>query len=126
MVTRNRTARRGKLLKASAMVLNEGAKILALQYELFYAVCDTCRVKTVNSSTPSFPSQELIVWYFFLLPDWSLEIVDLCEEFRDRNVVGLDIAGDESMGEIPAMKEHIMAFQVSCPKANTVGRAPVE
>ena len=47
------------------------------------------------------------------LKDWSLEIVDLCEEFRNRNVVGLDIAGDESMGEIPAMKEHIMAFQVS-------------
>lgn len=44
-------------------------------------------------------------------PDWSLEIVDLCEEFRNRNVVGLDIAGDESMGEIPAIKEHIMAFQ---------------
>ena len=38
MVTRNRTALRGKLLKAYAMVLNEGAKILALQYELFYAV----------------------------------------------------------------------------------------
>ena len=45
--------------------------------------------------------------------DWSLDIVDLCEEFRNRNVVGLDIAGDESMGEIPAMKEHIMAFQVT-------------
>ena len=29
-------------------------------------------------------------------------------------MVGLDIAGDESMGEIPAIKEHIMAFQVSC------------
>ncbi|CAB4045252.1 Adenosine deaminase, partial [Paramuricea clavata] len=38
-------------------------------------------------------------------------MVDLCEEFRTRNVVGLDIAGDESMGEIPAIKEHIMAFQ---------------
>ena len=41
-----------------------------------------------------------------------MEVVNLCEEFRDRCVVGLDIAGDESMGEIPAIKEHIMAFQV--------------
>ncbi|XP_046864518.1 adenosine deaminase-like isoform X3 [Xenia sp. Carnegie-2017] len=45
-------------------------------------------------------------------PEWSLEIVDLCEEFRNRHVVGLDIAGDESMGEIPAMKEHVLAFRV--------------
>ncbi|XP_046864517.1 adenosine deaminase-like isoform X2 [Xenia sp. Carnegie-2017] len=44
-------------------------------------------------------------------PEWSLEIVDLCEEFRNRHVVGLDIAGDESMGEIPAMKEHVLAFR---------------
>ncbi|XP_028404296.1 adenosine deaminase-like [Dendronephthya gigantea] len=44
-------------------------------------------------------------------PDWSLEVVGLCEEFRNRNVVGLDIAGDESLGEIPAIKQHIMAFQ---------------
>lgn len=53
----------------------------------------------------------------FLSPtDWSLEIVDLCKEFRNHDVVGLDIAGDESMGEIPAIKEHIMAFQASWPQ----------
>ena len=46
------------------------------------------------------------------MPDWSLEIADLCDEFRDQNVVGIDLAGDESLGEIPAIKEHIMAFQV--------------
>lgn len=50
--------------------------------------------------------------YFSIYSEWSLEIVDLCEEFRNRHVVGLDIAGDESMGEIPAMKEHILAFLV--------------
>ena len=51
----------------------------------------------------------------FLSPpkaDWSHEVVDLCEEFRNRNVVGLDIAGDEGKGEVAAIKEHVKAFQV--------------
>lgn len=44
-------------------------------------------------------------------PEWSSEIVDLCDKFRNKNVVGIDLAGDESLGEIPAIKDHIVAFQ---------------
>ncbi|KAG8193011.1 hypothetical protein JTE90_028131 [Oedothorax gibbosus] len=31
-------------------------------------------------------------------PEWCDEIVDLCMEFRDYGVVGMDVAGDESIG----------------------------
>ena len=44
--------------------------------------------------------------------DWSLEIVSLCREFSRDGVVGIDLAGDESLGEIPAMKGHAIAFEV--------------
>lgn len=30
--------------------------------------------------------------------EWSNEIVDLCLEFRNYGVVGMDVAGDESIG----------------------------
>ena len=29
------------------------------------------------------------------MPEWSQEILDLCIQFRDHGVVGIDIAGDE-------------------------------
>ncbi|XP_020610606.1 adenosine deaminase-like isoform X2 [Orbicella faveolata] len=45
------------------------------------------------------------------MPDWSLEVVSLCQEFADDGVVGIDLAGDESLGEIPAMKGHVIAFK---------------
>lgn len=44
--------------------------------------------------------------------DWSLEIVELCQEFSNDGVVGMDLAGDEVLGEIPAMKGHVNAFKV--------------
>lgn len=44
-------------------------------------------------------------------PDWSSEILSLCQEFSKDGVVGIDLAGDESLGEIPAMKGHIQAFK---------------
>ncbi|KAL9962813.1 hypothetical protein ACROYT_G031956 [Oculina patagonica] len=44
-------------------------------------------------------------------PDWSLEILSLCQEFANDGVVGIDLAGDESLGEIPAMKGHVFAFK---------------
>lgn len=28
-------------------------------------------------------------------PDWSWDVLRLCEEYRDRGVVGIDMAGDE-------------------------------
>lgn len=33
-------------------------------------------------------------------PEWSKEILDLCIQFKDQGVVGIDIAGDEA-GEKP-------------------------
>lgn len=44
-------------------------------------------------------------------PDWSLEILELCQEFSNDGVVGMDLAGDEVLGEIPAMKGHVNAFK---------------
>ena len=44
--------------------------------------------------------------------EWSSEILSLCQEFSKDGVVGIDLAGDESLGEIPAMKGHIQAFKV--------------
>ena len=35
----------------------------------------------------------------FLTTDWSPEVLQLAEEFRDRGVVGIDIAGNEEMTE---------------------------
>ena len=49
-----------------------------------------------------------------LFLEWSLEILSLCKEFSSDGVVGIDLAGDEILGEIPAMKGHINAFKVCC------------
>lgn len=34
-----------------------------------------------------------------LLPEWSWDVLRLCEEYKDRGVVGIDIAGDEGSSE---------------------------
>lgn len=47
-----------------------------------------------------------------LFSEWSLEILSLCKEFSSDGVVGIDLAGDEIQGGIPAMKGHIKAFKV--------------
>ena len=53
----------------------------------------------------------IIIDFFF--PEWSLEILSLCQEFSNDGVVGIDLAGDETLlGENPAMKEHVNAFMV--------------
>ncbi|XP_014667619.1 PREDICTED: adenosine deaminase-like isoform X2 [Priapulus caudatus] len=41
-------------------------------------------------------------------PDWSSEVVYLCQEFRSKGVVGIDLAGDESQ---PTHPDHKKAFQ---------------
>ena len=52
-----------------------------------------------------------IIIFFF--PEWSLEILSLCQEFSNDGAVGIDLAGDETLlGENPAMKEHVNAFKV--------------
>ena len=53
---------------------------------------------------------------------WSLEILSLCKEFSSDGVVGIDLAGDEILGEIPAMKGHINAFKVCSQSQCTVRR----
>lgn len=37
-------------------------------------------------------------------PEWSNQILDLCIQFKDKGVVGIDIAGDEA-GEKPIEEE---------------------
>lgn len=53
-------------------------------------------------------------WIFtsFLSADWSSEILSLCQEFSKDGVVGMDLAGDDSLEKIPDMKGHVQAFKV--------------
>ncbi|CAK8697338.1 unnamed protein product [Clavelina lepadiformis] len=44
------------------------------------------------------------------LPDWSTEIAQFCNEFSDRGVVAIDIAGTGHEGQIP-IEKHVQAFQ---------------
>ena len=51
----------------------------------------------------------LHVCLFVCLPEWSSDIADLAIQYKDRGVVGVDIAGDE----LAAMdQKHIDAFKV--------------
>ena len=45
-------------------------------------------------------------------PDWSREVAQLCIDYQGEGVVGIDLAGDESFGEISATRDHIWAFEV--------------
>jgi len=52
------------------------------------------------------------------LPETALDVVDMCDEFRNEGVVGIDLAGDEakdvdSHGEEHFRKEFITAFQAA-------------
>lgn len=42
-------------------------------------------------------------------PEWSKEVLELCDEFRDQGVVGIDVAGDES--EFPDDEDCIAIFK---------------
>lgn len=42
-------------------------------------------------------------------PEWSKEVLELCDEYRDQGVVGIDIAGDES--EFPDDEDCIAVFK---------------
>lgn len=76
---------------------------------LYYA----CRQNTVSNIYWSQCNFKLLVGDCFLFSlDLSLEILSLCKEFAKDGVVGIDLAGDESLGEIPAMKGHVIAFKV--------------
>lgn len=49
------------------------------------------------------------------LPQFSLEIAELCKKYKHRGVVAIDIAGDENMVETtePTQPEHFTAFEVN-------------
>ena len=48
--------------------------------------------------------------------EWSDEMVDLCVEFRDSGVVGIDIAGSEDgADEEKYSAGHVNAFKVRLP-----------
>lgn len=46
-------------------------------------------------------------------PDWSMDILNLCQEFREEGVVGIDLAGDENIVEwdVPTQWEHLKVFE---------------
>ncbi|GIY09182.1 adenosine deaminase [Caerostris darwini] len=45
-------------------------------------------------------------------PGWSKEIVQLCDQFRNKGVVGIDIAGD-TQAVVDTSKEDVEAFQLA-------------
>lgn len=45
------------------------------------------------------------------LPDCSMEVVSLCQEFASEGVVGIDIAGNEPVWEGQAMEGHVIAYK---------------
>ena len=44
--------------------------------------------------------------------EWSGEVLDLAERFKDAGVVGIDLAGDEKVFGCPTPAPHIAAYQV--------------
>ena len=57
---------------------------------------------------------------------WSSEVLELCREFKDRGVVGMDLAGSENFTEKnPTQEEHIQAFKVQSTDAAVRGQKAV-
>ena len=48
--------------------------------------------------------------FFFLSEEWSTEILDLCEEYKEKGVVGIDIAGNEFKEENMAKESGMFFF----------------
>ncbi|XP_017291400.1 adenosine deaminase [Kryptolebias marmoratus] len=55
------------------------------------------------------------------MPNWSMDIVELCKKYKDNGVVAIDLAGDESLN-CKANPEHRMAYEeaVRCGIHRTV------
>lgn len=55
------------------------------------------------------------------MPNWSMDVVELCKKYRDDGVVAIDLAGDESLNCVSS-PEHKNAFQeaVRCGIHRTV------
>ena len=49
---------------------------------------------------------------FCFVIEWSEEVVELCREYQNEGVVGIDLAGNESLDKIPQNSKLIVAFKV--------------
>ncbi|XP_012583573.1 PREDICTED: adenosine deaminase [Condylura cristata] len=45
------------------------------------------------------------------MPEWSLEVVELCKKYRDQGVVAIDLAGDETITDSSLFPGHLQAYQ---------------
>ncbi|XP_070766202.1 adenosine deaminase isoform X2 [Enoplosus armatus] len=55
------------------------------------------------------------------MPSWSMDVVELCKKYQHEGVVGIDLAGDESLN-CEANPEHMNAYEaVEVLKAERVG-----
>ncbi|XP_015910057.2 adenosine deaminase [Parasteatoda tepidariorum] len=71
-----------------------------------------CVNKGLNRGAAKFKlSVRSILCCFRPNPEWSQEILDLCQEFKSHGVVGIDVAGDEAKGL--ADKEIIRVFKLA-------------
>lgn len=44
--------------------------------------------------------------------DWSPEVVELCKKYRHQTVVGIDLAGDETIVGSSLFPGHLKAYEV--------------
>ncbi|XP_055977894.1 adenosine deaminase [Sorex fumeus] len=44
-------------------------------------------------------------------PDWSEEVVELCKKYKSENVVGIDLAGDETIEGSSLFPGHVKAYE---------------
>lgn len=49
--------------------------------------------------------------YILIAPEWSMDVVELCKKYRNKGVVAIDLAGDESLN-CEAYPEHRKAYEV--------------
>ncbi|XP_004698336.1 adenosine deaminase [Echinops telfairi] len=45
------------------------------------------------------------------MPEWSLEVVELCKKYRQQTVVGIDLAGDETISGSSLFEGHVKAYE---------------
>lgn len=45
-------------------------------------------------------------------PDWSPEVVELCKKYQRQTVVGIDLAGDETIEGSSLFPGHLQAYEV--------------
>lgn len=53
--------------------------------------------------------------------DWSMEVVELCKKYHKEGVVGIDLAGDESMN-CESYPGHKRAYEVTNVKSHNIAK----